>query len=180
MKTLQCVRQHAAAKLTAACDACWQSHGLPSYRQVHAPTGASTLSQRPLTYLRTFTASARRPVVCAAAAPDAVDVQTAEKMLEQGWRYLDVRTEHEFAAGHPPGAVNVPVMFTTTEGLTVNQQFLDDVKGHFKPDDQILVGCKMGKRSEMAIGLMGRDFKYLANVAGGFDDWSASGKAVET
>ena len=34
----------------------------------------------------------------------------AKQLVDEGWVYLDVRTEAEYAAGHPVGARNVPVM----------------------------------------------------------------------
>ena len=42
-----------------------------------------------------------------------VTPQQAYDVLQRdpGAVYIDVRTEHEFAAGHPQGAVNIPVAF---------------------------------------------------------------------
>ena len=38
--------------------------------------------------------------------------------------YLDVRTEEEFAAGHPAGAINVPVAFPNPSGgMLLNPDF---------------------------------------------------------
>ena len=38
-----------------------------------------------------------------------LSVQEASERLASGFTYVDVRTPEEFEAGHPPGAVNVPV-----------------------------------------------------------------------
>ncbi|HVA40582.1 MAG TPA: rhodanese-like domain-containing protein, partial [Candidatus Binataceae bacterium] len=40
--------------------------------------------------------------------------------------YLDVRTESEFAQGHPAGAINVPVVFIKGPGqMELNGEFAD-------------------------------------------------------
>ena len=46
--------------------------------------------------------------------------------------------------------------------------------------EQLAVGCKSGKRSEMAAAMMSQEGGYttLKNVAGGFDSWLASGLPV--
>ena len=42
--------------------------------------------------------------------------------------YLDVRTEPEFALGHPDGAINVPVVFIKGPGqMELNGEFVDVV-----------------------------------------------------
>jgi rhodanese-related sulfurtransferase len=42
--------------------------------------------------------------------------------------YLDVRTEAEFAQGHPAGAINVPVVFIKGPGqMELNGEFVDVV-----------------------------------------------------
>ena len=46
------------------------------------------------------------------------------KMKEESFTSVDVRTEQEFAAGHPDGAFNVPVMITTAAGLEPNPDFI--------------------------------------------------------
>lgn len=38
-----------------------------------------------------------------------ISPQEASQKLAEGWTYVDVRTVEEFEAGHPPGAVNVPI-----------------------------------------------------------------------
>ena len=41
---------------------------------------------------------------------------------------------------------------------------------------ELAVGCKSGKRSEMAAGLLSQaGYTGLKNVSGGFDSWLASG-----
>ncbi|MQM17269.1 hypothetical protein Taro_050238, partial [Colocasia esculenta] len=82
--------------------------------------------------------------------PRSVPVRVAQELLQAGHRYLDVRTPEEFPAGHAVGAVNVPYMFKVGSGMTKNPKFLEEVSSIFGKDDEIIVGCQMGKRSLMA------------------------------
>ncbi|MFI5370210.1 MAG: rhodanese-like domain-containing protein [Candidatus Eisenbacteria bacterium] len=72
----------------------------------------------------------------------------ARALVEGGARLLDVRTAAEFAAGHLPGAVNIPL------------QELDRRVRELGPKDAgIVVYCLSGHRSQRAHGML---------VAGGF------------
>ena len=65
--------------------------------------------------------------------------------------YIDVRTEREFANGHPPGAVNIPVAFPDpARGMMVNSDFVRVVEANFPHDKKIIVGCQAGPRSTAA------------------------------
>jgi hypothetical protein len=52
---------------------------------------------------------------------------------------LFCRTEGEFSAGHPEGAVNIPYMNKTGSGMTKNTHFLEQVSRIFSKDDEIIV-----------------------------------------
>jgi len=84
--------------------------------------------------------------------------------------YLDVRSVPEFEAGHPKGAVNIPIMdFTPGVGMSPNQQFPAVVEANLPKDAKLVVGCKSGMRSARACELMGQmGYTNLANVRGGF------------
>ncbi|CDF40174.1 unnamed protein product [Chondrus crispus] len=87
-------------------------------------------------------------------------------------QYLDVRTPPEFQAGHPPGAVNVPVTLDFTKPVDT---FVQNVADLFPKDADLLVGCKTGARSMMAIGLLEKaGFEKLTNVEGGYNAWNAA------
>ncbi len=62
---------------------------------------------------------------------------------------MDVRTVEEFAAGHAPGAINIPLLTRGAGGMQPNPLFLDQVKERLEGDDskEIIVGCKSGGRS---------------------------------
>ena len=84
--------------------------------------------------------------------------------------YIDVRTEGEFAAGHPAGAVNIPVAFPDpARGMTMNQDFVRVVEANFAQDKKIIVGCQAGPRSNSAAGLLQQaGFQDVSNMTGGF------------
>ena len=80
--------------------------------------------------------------------------------LKKGIVILDVRTDKEFAQGHVPGAVHVPL---TDIGEKVKK---------LKKDKDIVVFCQNGNRSIWAIKrLMGMGYKNLYNLKGGYRAW---------
>jgi rhodanese-related sulfurtransferase len=84
--------------------------------------------------------------------------------------YLDVRTEAEFAAGHPSGAINIPVVFMKGPGkMEVNLDFLEVAEKVIAHDKKLVVGCMAGGRSQRACEML-EDAGYsdLTNVVGGF------------
>ncbi|KAG2485530.1 hypothetical protein HYH03_015701 [Edaphochlamys debaryana] len=99
----------------------------------------------------------------------------------KGLTYLDVRTPEEWAAGHPPGSINVPVISMGPAGRLPNPGFNAEVERAYPDRAQpLVVGCKSGARSMMAIEkLVGMGYTKLVNVQGGFDMWCASGLPVE-
>ncbi|HEX9662569.1 MAG TPA: rhodanese-like domain-containing protein [Candidatus Binatia bacterium] len=84
--------------------------------------------------------------------------------------YIDVRTEREFANGHPQGAVNIPVAFPDpARGMVMNPDFVKVVESHFPKEKKIIVGCQAGPRSNAAAGyLQQAGYQDVANVIGGF------------
>lgn len=80
----------------------------------------------------------------------------------------------EFKDGHVPEAINVPV---TMGGMRVEPSFVDTVKEKIEEGKHIIVGCKSGKRSSMAITVLlsnGFDASRLTNLDGGFDAWKST------
>ena len=69
--------------------------------------------------------------------------------------YINVRTEREFAAGHPQNAVNIPVAFPDpARGMVMNADFVKVVEDNFPKEKKIIVGCQAGPRSNAAAGLL--------------------------
>jgi rhodanese-related sulfurtransferase len=106
--------------------------------------------------------------------------------------YVDVRTESEFAQGHPAGAINIPVAQPGPAGMAPNPDFLKVASKILTDKNQpIFCGCQMGGRSQMAANLLAQSgYTNLTNVQGGFGGkvengvmipgWRDSGLPVET
>lgn len=84
---------------------------------------------------------------------------------------LDVREPDEFAAGHLPGAVNVP------------RGMLEFRIGELQPDGgaAILLYCKTSGRAALAAqSMQAMGYLNVTSLAGGYDAWAAAGKPVVT
>jgi rhodanese-related sulfurtransferase len=101
-----------------------------------------------------------------------VTPQQAHDILttEAGAIYIDVRTEREFSAGHPTGAVNIPIAFPDAgRGMVMNPEFVTVVEKHFSKDKTIVVGCQSGPRSNAAAELLQKaGYHDISSVRGGF------------
>jgi len=83
--------------------------------------------------------------------------------------YLDVRSQGEFAAGHPAGAINIPIAEAGPGGMAFNQEFLAVAEKILPTETPLFVGCASGKRSEAACQVLSQaGYTSLANVEGGF------------
>jgi rhodanese-related sulfurtransferase len=83
--------------------------------------------------------------------------------------YLDVRTEEEFEAGHPTGAINIPVMFMIPGRPQPNPDFLTVVEKTLPKGKKLVVGCLSGGRSQRACEMLEEaGYTDLTNVRGGF------------
>jgi rhodanese-related sulfurtransferase len=92
------------------------------------------------------------------------------KMSSEAYAYVDVRTEEEFAGGHPAGAFNVPVMIAGAAGLEPNAEFVAVMERAFPKDAPIIVGCKMGGRSaRAAAALTDAGFTRVLDQRAGWD-----------
>lgn len=98
--------------------------------------------------------------------------QEAHEVLEKepGWVYIDVRTVREFLAGHPKGAVNIPVAFPDpARGMAMNEDFVRVVESHFPKDKKLIVGCQAGPRSDAAAKLLQQaGYEEIRSMQGGF------------
>ncbi|WCJ32742.1 Rhodanese/Cell cycle control phosphatase superfamily protein [Euphorbia peplus] len=131
--------------------------------------------------LRFCTNAGQRGNVEAVGVPVSVPVRVAHELLLAGHRFLDVRTTEEFNAGHTVGAVNVPYLYRAGLGMAKNPKFIEEVSSHFGKDDEILVGCQIGKRSMMAATeLLAAGYTGVTDVAGGHAAWTQNGLPTET
>ena len=82
---------------------------------------------------------------------------------------LDVRTHEEFAAGHVPGAANIPHDQVAARIAEVPK------------DRPVVLYCRSGRRAGMAAQeLAGRGYTRLALLEGDMPAWVERGRAVET
>ncbi|KAK8517679.1 hypothetical protein V6N13_127837 [Hibiscus sabdariffa] len=126
------------------------------------------------------TKAAVRGNVQVAGVPTSVPVRVAHELHQAGHRYLDVRTPEEFSAGHVPGAINIPYMYRLGSGMAKNHSFLAEVSAHIGKYDEIIVGCQLGKRSQMAAtDLLAAGFTAVTDIAGGYAAWTRNGLPTE-
>lgn len=77
-----------------------------------------------------------------------------EKILAEGYVYLDVRTEGEFEGGRPAGSFNVPIAVAGRGGMVLNEHFLAVVTANFPLETRFVVGCQSGVRSQRASAML--------------------------
>jgi phage shock protein E len=84
----------------------------------------------------------------------------ARRMVASGARLLDVRTPEEFASGHIPGALNIPVAQ------------LDLRLGELPTKQQpLVVYCRSGNRSASAARLLGEAGFTAVHDLGAMSRW---------
>lgn len=108
--------------------------------------------------------------------------------------YLDVRTVGEFARGHVPGALNIPIaeLVPITGMMTPNPDFVSVVRASVSLDATVYCGCASGPRSRHAVALLEHaGYANVSNVTSGFNGvvdplgrvlepgWAARGLPVE-
>lgn len=82
---------------------------------------------------------------------------------------LDVRTPEEFAAGHLPGAINIP-----HKELASRVAELDGSR-----ESDIVVYCRSGARAATALGVLEQSgFKRLFHLEGDYTRWSEEKRPV--
>ncbi len=96
-------------------------------------------------------------------APGVVDVPTARRLVAAGVKVVDVRTPAEFAAGHVPGALNIP------------HDQMEARHGEIgPPSTPVVVYCRTGHRSGMARRtLVAKGFGLVYDFQR-WDAWAAS------
>ena len=94
-------------------------------------------------------------------------LSSIESDLAQGAKLIDVRTPEEYATGHAPGSVNLP---------------LDSIFAGTKPSDdtstKVYVYCRSGNRSAQAAQKL-RDLGFASITdIGGLTDWQSLGGSL--
>ena len=81
---------------------------------------------------------------------------------------VDVRSANEWAGGHLPGAMHIPLGYLAERALEIPR---------LKP---VVLQCQAGARSAIAASVLERlGFANVLNLEGGFSGWSAAGLPVE-
>lgn len=101
--------------------------------------------------------------------PRTLDVDQAGSRLHE-LVVLDVRTPGEYAGGHLPGALNIP--------LDHLDRALPDIRDAARRGD-ILIVCASGARSERACHTLAAHGIPTATLAGGTGAWAESGNALQ-
>lgn len=97
-----------------------------------------------------------------------IDVATAHSMWRLGDVFVDVRSAEEYAAGHIPGALNIPL-----DKLAFR---LEELPEH----GQVVTVCSMGNRSLRGAEKLARLERAALSLRGGTKAWAAAGHPVET
>lgn len=94
-------------------------------------------------------------------------------------RILDVRTPEEYIfVGHAETARNIPLLFVKHEWnadknepvVEPNPDFIAEVKGMFAPSDTLLVICRSGGRSALAVNQLAKaGFVNAYNIVDGME-----------
>ena len=108
----------------------------------------------------------------AAAGPASIEPKALGERIawaDQALFVLDVRTPEEYAAGHLPGAVNIP-----HDQLAAR---LGELSGARERD--VVVYCRTGRRSAEALGVLDEaGFKRLFHLKGDYTRWTGEKRPV--
>jgi rhodanese-related sulfurtransferase len=96
-----------------------------------------------------------------------IDLAVARAVWEDGGLIVDVRTPEEYAAGHIPGAINVP---------------LDRIALHLQrlPSGPVVTVCSMGNRARRGAERLARLGRSAMCLRGGTKAWAAAGYPLVT
>lgn len=95
------------------------------------------------------------------ATPKEISRAEAREMLENGAQLVDVRADHEWEAGHLPGAVHIPLADLSERAAEIDK------------DRPVILYCRGGNRSAMATTALaeaGYDAAKLSEGAVGWEE----------
>jgi len=114
-------------------------------------------------------------LACAPPAPDAPAEVSARELLGrldagEAPVLLDVRSREEYAAGHVPGARNLP-----HDELAARAGELAELR-----DEELVLYCESGRRAEFARQILAeRGFRQLRHLDGDMSGWREAGLPTE-
>ncbi len=101
------------------------------------------------------------------ATPREVSRAEAREMLDGGAQLVDVRADHEWEAGHLPGAVHIPL-------ADLHQR-----AGEIDKDRPVILYCRGGNRSSMATTALAEAGYDAVKLAEGAVGWEKEGLPFE-
>ena len=116
----------------------------------------------------------------AKAAITEIDGDRLLQLQAAGVPLVDVREPAEYAAGHVPGAVNIPrgVLEFEIDGHPAVNGIKDPALAH--RELPIVLSCRSGARSALAAEALKRlGFVEPLSLAGGFNGWAEQRRPVE-
>ena len=119
----------------------------------------------------------------------------AKKLVdEEAYTLVDVRSMAEYATEHAAGALNIPYLHKTPQGMVPNKDFVSVIRARFpEMSTKLVVACQMGGRSLRAVAeLTSLGYDAIVDLRGGFGGerdergvlinagWKDSGLPVES
>lgn len=95
-----------------------------------------------------------------------VSASSAMEMLDQGAVLVDIREADEWAAGHAPMAIHIPMGELASRAVELSGT------------SPLLFICRSGRRSDHAVGALVKAGYDAINLAGGMQAWQQAGGAV--
>ncbi|AMJ75499.1 MULTISPECIES: rhodanese-like domain-containing protein [Alteromonas] len=93
-----------------------------------------------------------------------------ERVKNNDWMLIDVRSPSDFADGHIPGAINMP-----QENIN---DYLTELEGH--KDKPIIIYCQSGTQAKLAMKfLKDLDFSEVMHLEGDMLGWNASQMPID-
>jgi len=96
-----------------------------------------------------------------------IDIEQAASALSEGATVVDVREDTEYAAGHVPGVLPIPM------------GQLPSRLGELDRTVPVYVICASGNRSSAMTAFLIRSGFEAASVAGGTEAWARAGRPIE-
>jgi rhodanese-related sulfurtransferase len=96
-------------------------------------------------------------------APTEVSREQAQNLIDEGAQLIDVRADHEWAAGHLPGATHLPLAE------------LSERTGELDRDRPVLLYCRGGNRSTMAAAALADGGFEAVKLSDGIVGWDEAG-----
>ena len=98
-----------------------------------------------------------------------VPMESVPNLPTQDFTLLDVRESNEWAAGHAPDALHIPLGELPTR--------LDEL-AELPEDRPLYVVCRTGGRSSQATAWLNDNGWDAVNVAGGMKSWQTEGRPL--